>query len=123
MMNKFQTALYNALSAIPGDWKVYDKVPYNQPLPYLAIALNDHRDWGIKDATDSRTVLVEVGAWSKYDGRKELQSKMEQIIDALRTLDSADFKVGKATLELTGVLQEEDAMHGIVRMEYKLLEV
>lgn len=123
MHSSVRQAVYDALTVLPGAWPVYSRVPFNKELPYLCIPMNAQGEWGVKDALTSRWVTVEVHLWSAYDGFKEVEDKMEEVITALQTLTSASFSIGKAVLASTAVLEEDDAVHGIVRFDYKILEV
>jgi hypothetical protein len=123
MIRKMERAIYAALSPLETDgWKVYSKVPENAPLPYMKIGYNDHRDWGIK-THPSGIFLVDVHLWSAYNGTKELTEKMDSVIEAMKGLSSSEFEVGAVNLEATPILEESDAMHGVVRMSYKIVEV
>lgn len=115
----FLKSVHDAL--LPLGWPVYNRVPHSTSLPYIVIGYNFHSEWGIKGRL-SHSVMADVHLWS--DNVRELYEKMDAAEVAMRELESEEFSLGQApVLETTNLLEEEGAVHGVIRMRYKILEV
>ena len=88
---ELQGAAYTALaasaelSALIGAGRIYDDVPKDQRPPYVVFGKSIHSDW----STDSETGMVheiELHAWARESGRKEIFKIQEVLIDVLTTM-------------------------------------
>lgn len=89
---ELQGAIYTALSdsaqltAIIGAGRIYDDVPPGKHPPYVTFGKSVHLDW----STDSENGMeheIELHAWSRENGRKEIFAIQQTLIEALASLD------------------------------------
>jgi hypothetical protein len=125
MMTLVLKAIYdNLLPYAVGGWTIHNVPPMNTPLPYMVFGYTSRREWGAKPCTaESGIFTTDVHLWTAPHGFKEMNDKMDEIIPALKSLSEAGLTVGKASIILTPLIVEDDAIHGIIRMEYKIMEV
>ncbi len=88
---ELQAAIYTALAAstelaaLIGANRIYDDVPSNQVPPYVTFGRSIHMDW----STDSETGMeheIELHAWTREHGRKNIYLIQEILIDVLSGL-------------------------------------
>ncbi len=88
---ELQGAVYTALAAsaelaaLIGAGRIYDDVPKDQRPPYVVFGKSIHSDW----STDSETGMVheiELHAWSRENGRKEIFRIQEVLIKVLAAI-------------------------------------
>ncbi len=79
------------LSALVGG-RIYDRIPDNEPQPYVAMASWVARNDGT-DCMDASTVEFMILAYSDKPGRKEVAQMADAVTDALNRLQPAGAEV------------------------------
>lgn len=98
--NALQKALYSTLSgdatliALIGIGGVFDRRDMARPMPYLAFAEIETRDFG----PDTEEHLLAIEAWSSADGRRQVQAIAARAKDLLH--DAALSPEGAALINL-----------------------
>ena len=88
---ELQGAIYSALAAstdltnLIGANRIYDNVPSNQAPPYLTFGRSLHADWST-DTENGMEHEIELHAWTRENGRKQIYLIQEVLIDVLATL-------------------------------------
>jgi len=120
-----QVAIHDALINHPGTIaalggaNVFDDVPQRTKFPYVTIGDIETRDWGTQNSTGHEHIVT-LHIWSDHRGRKEVQTIIAEVDDAL---DDKDLILQDHTLINLHVVfwsalrdLEGDAYHGIIRL-------
>ena len=121
---QLQSSIYQILIAdaplngLLGGAKVYDDVPRGTAFPYVTIGESLVRDWST-GSDEGNEHIVTVHAWSRAKGRKEVQSIVQAVRDALhdRQIPLSGHTLINLRQELSDARRERDGetYHGIVR--------
>lgn len=76
-------AIYNAVEAVSGSWKVYDAVPADAAFPYVVIDSQMPMDEQLL-VTQRERIRVYLSVWSKVKGQREVLQIMASIKAALQ---------------------------------------
>jgi len=107
--------------------EVYDNVPENAAMPYIAMGEMEGRDWSDK-FIPGQDVTSTIHVWSAYPGRKEAAQIIDEIISALTssplTLEGG-FRAVVQALDLAEIIVDIDGItrHGVIRFKHKIEEV
>ena len=123
MMEAFRAGLAHNLAPLAvGGWTVHNFVPTGTALPYIVYGYFTRREWGDKNE-EGGIFLCDIHFWAGSGCFKPLMDKMDAAIIALKNFSEAGLAVGKVTIVSTPLIMETNALHGILTMEYKILEV
>lgn len=113
-----QQAVYAAVTAAVAPIAVHDHPPQESAFPYFTIG----EAAGYYDGTkteDGQEVTVNVHAWSRYRGRKEVKELLGKVYDALheKPLTVPGFNVSLVRFEFGDSALDEDGLtyHGVHR--------
>ena len=120
-----QMAIYNELTghagiiSALGGAHVFDDVPQGTQFPYVAIGNIETRNWSTQTSTGHEHIVT-LNAWSNHRGRKQVQSIIGEIDDALdgKNLVLQDHALVNLHVIFWSALRdlEGKAYHGIVRL-------
>lgn len=107
--------------------EVYDQVPENAAMPYIAMGEMEARDWSDK-INPGQEVTSTIHIWSSYPGRKEAAQIMDEIISTLTSSPlslEGGFRAVVSALDLAEIIVDIDGItrHGVIRFKYKIEEV
>lgn len=120
-----QIAIRDALLNHPGTIAalggaaIYDDVPQCSPFPYVTIGDTDTRDWDTQTSTGHEHIMT-LHVWSDHRGRKQVQTIIAEIDDALddQSLPLQDHQLVNLHIVFWSALRDLDgeAYHGIIRL-------
>ena len=120
-----QGAIYAALSnhvnltTALGGPKIYDDVPQSTTFPYVTLGEIETRDWDTQTSSGHEHIVTLHG-WSKYKGRKQIQTIIAAIDEALddQNLTLQDHRLVNLHVVFWSAMRDLDgrAYHGIVRL-------
>jgi hypothetical protein len=120
-----QSAIYNALTnhasilAELNGPHVFDDVPQGTTLPYITIGDIETRDWDTQTSTGHEH-MVSLHVWSRHRGRKQVQSLIASIDDALddKALSLQNHGLVNLRVVFWSALRDIDGKgyHGIIRL-------
>ncbi len=106
------------LTALGGP-NVFDDVPQRTPFPYVTIGDIETRDWDTQTSTGHEHIVT-LHVWSNHHGRKQAQTILAEIDDALddRNLLLQDHLLVNLHVIFWSALRDLDdqTYHGIVRL-------
>lgn len=122
-LNSLQTKLYEILKTYQTT-DVYDSVPENAIMPYITIGAFTCKPNGAKN-TDISDVTTQLGIWSEYKGKAEVNEIANDIIEVISAVEmdlSADgFKVMDQDYDMFESFEvEENGYHGVVTFVAKV---
>ncbi len=98
---------------------VFDDVPQRTPFPYVTIGDIETRDWDTQTSTGHEHIVT-LHVWSNHHGRKQVQTILGEIDDALddRNLPLQDHLLINLHVIFWSALRDLDdqTYHGIVRL-------
>jgi hypothetical protein len=127
-LSALQTKIYSTLAShtplmnkING---VYDEVPADVVVPYVAIGNPTVNDWGTK-TNDGEDITFTLHVWSNYDGKREVYDIFALILESLKTTLSLDggFSVEFKQREFMEVMDDNvtNQKHGVIRLRFKIM--
>lgn len=106
------------LTAVLGGPHVFDDVPQSQGFPFLTIGQTSASDWGTS-TEDGEEHLVTLHVWSRAGGKREVETAIAAIRDALhdQPLTLTGHRLVNLRQEFAEHRREPDGetMHGIAR--------
>jgi len=110
----------NALSSVLGGAKIYDDIPDNAELPYLVFGKFITEDWST-GTEEGGEHFIELTAWSKGRGRKEVTLIGEACKAALNGLSagSSTNKLVNFHHQITTTERSKDGKFFLAKMEYR----
>lgn len=126
LLERFSEALHNRLSThltlltlFDGQVRAYDQAPENPVFPY--ITYGDVRVDNVSgDAAQTGRVNLTLHVWSRYEGRAELMTLLQGIVEALQSapLQSATGKAVSLLVPFIDILRAQDGRtrHGLIRV-------
>ena len=121
-----QTAIYSLLTTAGLSATVFDDVPDlpagmpTSSFPYIVIGEDSFVPWDTDDRRGVRASLY-LHIWSRYNGKLEVKTIMQEIDDALNrqasSLSAAGYSFIDCTLEYANVIDHSDGetRHGVLR--------
>lgn len=120
-----QIAIHDALLNHPGTIAalggaaIYDDVPQCSSFPYITIGDTDTRDWDTQTSTGHEHIMT-LHVWSDHRGRKQVQTIIAEIDDALddQPLSLQNHQLVNLHIVFWSALRDLDgeAYHGIIRL-------
>lgn len=116
-------AIYNAVEAVSGSWKVYDSVPANAAYPYVVIDSQQATDIQLLNLQRER-IRVYLSVWSIVKGQREVLQIMASIKAALQNnriaLSSGQVVSLVVVTETTQRDIEDETYTGLMTLELRV---